>query len=856
MLLAARKRLPVPDSNRGTDAGSHSASHLAAGNGSVPLLAALLALLGCPVTCLLGQVMVSGTVTDRQGNPVPEALIAIEEPAVSGTATTTRSNLEGAFGLSLESAGEYRLQVLHPEFFPIENRRVDLSIGLNIVNVELVEPSGDTVTLSVHARAPLATEAIAMSQTLDEDEIDTIPVTRSSKQRIQGVSAALPGIVRGPMGDVHFHGSATQETNWTLDGFSVTDPASGALEMTLGAESVRSLDLMAGRDSAEAGKGTGGAMLLQTRMGGDRFLQRFTNFVPGVDFERGLRISDWRPRHNLSGPVLRDRVWFFNGLDVLHQQNLIHELPTGQNRNSWWSVNNNLRLQAKLTQRQMLGIGFVVDHLADPRSGLSALDPMETTLNRRARRYFFNVRNQIALSPGSVLDLGYATYRSSYRGVPQGLEPYRITAFGRTGNYPIATIRTSGRDEVRANLFLPRDWLGKHQLKAGVSLGHSRYFQDVRRHPIEYLRVDGTRSGRLSFGGVGEFRESNLEAGSYVQDRWTLATGLVAEIGVRWDRDRIVSGGAVTPRVSLAFTPPPLERTRLSTGLSWIPSTTYFRIFTRHLDQSSIFTDFAADGMTALGPPSTRFFNLDPTVLTIPTTRNLSASWQQRLPGQTDLTVNYLRKRMANGYAHVRVPTATERERPGSSASRAVRLWLRNARRDEYDSVEVSLSRPLPGSQRWFASYTYARTWSNVAREVDTNDPVRFWETEGRLAWDIPHRLVSWASFPIGKRNSIACFAEWRDGFPFTVHDDNGRQAGPIHGRRLPRYFTLNVHLERELSLFGQRWSLRPGIDNVANRPNYSFANRNIDSPEFLSLFGRSPIKLVVRVRWLGRSRN
>ena len=209
---------------------------------------------------------------------------------------------------------------------------------------------------------------------------------------------------------------------------------------------------------------------------------------------------------------------------------------------------------------------------------------------------------------------------------------------------------------------------------------------------------------------------------------------------------------------------------------------------------------------------------------------------------------------MRNGYANVPVSASGGADSFLPDGGRAIPFQLRNFKRDTYDSVEVSLSKPLPGSHRWFVSYTYSRSWSNVAREVDTNDPIRFSETTGRLAWDIPHRLVSWASFQIGKKTSITYLAEWRDGFPFSVHDDNGRQVGQIHSWRLPRYFSLNIHVQREISLFGQRWSLRPGIDNLTNRPNYGFVNGNMDSPEFLDLSGRSPIKLVVRVRWLGRS--
>ncbi len=829
-------------------------NHLKGGRRRFRRLAGTLGVLASAASSLVGQVVVTGTVTDRNDNPLAEVRVVIANRDSPRAITSTRSNEQGIFGFDLDRPGRYLLQVAHTGFFTIEAKPIDLIDGVNIVNVELIRSEAVGTTLDVYPEEPLATRQIAISHELGEREIDSIPTTRSTKQRIRGVAAVLPGVLRGPTGDLYLHGSSAQETNWTLDGFSLADPFSGKPEMTLGAEAVKSLDVASGRYSAALGKGTGGAMILNTRMGEDQFKQRFTNFVPGIEFNRGLRFRDWRPRHNVSGPIIENRAWFFNALDTLYEEKFIPELPAGQDRNLSWSINNSLRLQAKLTPRQTLSSGFVVDYLNAPNSGLSPLDPIETTLDRRARRYFVNLNDQFVLSPDSVLDFGYGAYRSNYQGVPQGSAPLRITAFGRTGNYPVDTLRISSRDELRASFLAPVNWLGEHQLRAGVNLSHARYFQNVRRGPIEYFRVDGTQSSELSFEGSGEFKQSNLETGAYIQDRWAMRSRLVAELGLRWDHDSVVSRGVVTPRFSLGFMPPGLDGTKLSAGLGWIPAATYLRIFTRHRDQHSIHTTFAPDGETPLRPPDIRFFRLDNTALTIPSTRNLSASWLQRLPGSTEISVNYLRKRMRNGYAHVPFSTGTVEENRQFSERQAVDFLLRNFKRDTYDSVEFSLSKPLPGSHRWFASYTYSRSWSNAALVLDTSDPILFSETAGRLSWDIPHRLVSWASFEIGEKTSIAYFAEWRDGFPFSVHDDNGKQVGQVNAWRLPRHFSLNIHIQRELSFLGHRWSLRPGIDNVTNRPNYSLVNSNIDSPEFLNLFGRSPIKLVVRVRWLGRT--
>ncbi len=803
----------------------------------------------------LGQVVVSGTVTDQGLNPIQEVSLLIENSGGPGVEVTTRSNEQGTFSFNLDRAGGYLLQANHGDYYPIKDKSLELITGVNLVNIELISLEESRITVDVYPDDHLSVEQVAMSQALEEREIDSIPATRSTKLRIQGAAAVLPGVLRDPKGDLHFHGSSVEEMNWSLDGFNLSDPASGKLEMGLGAESVKSLDLFSGRYSAEFGKGTGGTMVLNSRMGDDQFRQRFTNFVPGIEFTRGLRFRDWRPRHNFSGPILKNRAWFFNSLDLLYEENIIPELPVGRDRHVSWAVNNSLRVRAKLTPQHTLSSGFVVDYLNAPKSGLSPLNPLETTLDRRARRYFFNLKDQWVLSPESILEFGYAAYRSINRQVPQGSETYRITSFERGGNFPIDTLHISSRDQWRADLFSPPwDWLGQHQTKVGANLDYSRYFQDIRRSAVEYFRLDGTRSSRLSFGGSGEFSEWNLETAAYLQDRWAIQPRLVAELGLRWDWDRVVSRGVVTPRFSLAFMPVGLDSTKLSAGFGWIPATTYFRVFTRHRDQHSIFTDFAPDGITPLQPLNARFFTLDRSLLTIPRTQNLSAGWQQKLPYDTDLSLNYLRKRMRNGYAQFPLSIRMIQDDRLPPGSRTIRYQLQNFRENTYDSVEISLSRLFRAHHRWFLSYTYSRARSNAALDLDTDDPVLFSDISGRPSWDVPHRLVSWASFPIGEKTSVALFAEWRDGFPFSIHDDNGKQVGRINSWRLPRHFNLNIHVQRRLSFLGHQWSLRPGVDNVTNRPNYNLVNNNIDSPQFHNLFGRSPRKLVVRLRWLGKA--
>lgn len=818
-------------------------------------LAIQLTILGVPA---MSQIVISGTVSDQAKKiPLKNVKILIMSIDNLGIAITGQSNEKGSFAFNLDQPGKYIFKASHSGFHEIKTKPIDLITGINIVRIELIAFNNSTITIDVYPEENLSVEQIAMSQALLNEELDSIPLSQSPKLRIKGMAAVLPGVLRDVKGNLHFHGSSAEEVNWTLDGFTLSDPSSGKLEMGLGVESVKSLDLFSGRYSSEFGKGSGGTMFVQTRMGDEQFKQRFTNFFPGIEFTRGPRFSDWRPRHNFSGPIIKNRMWFFNSLDLLYKENLIPELPVGQDRHVSWAVNNSLRVQAKLTPRNTLSSGFVTDYLNAPKSDLSPLNPLETTLDKRARRYFFNVKDQIVLSPDSILEFGYAAYRSINRKVPQGKLPYQLTPFGRSGNFPVDSLYKGNRDQWQANLFLPPNNLfGQHQLKIGVNLNYSRYFQDIHRTKINYYRIDGSQASQFSFGGSGSFKESNLETGAYLQDRWAIQSRLVVEAGIRWDRDQIVSRGIITPRFSLAYMPTGIDNTKFSAGFGLIPGTTYFRLFTRHLDQYSIFTSFAKDGVTKVGVPEITFFTLDKGILTIPRTQNLSFGIEQNFSKEINLNINYLRKRMDNAYTYVPISTSLLNNSQFPPNSQATIYQLNNFKKEIYDSIEFSLSKILFGTHRWFASYTYSRSYSNFAINFDTDQPMLFSNTAGRLAWDTPHRILSWGSFPIGKKTSIVYFTEWRDGFPFSTYNDDGRQVGQINAWRLPRHFNFNIHVQRKFVFMGNNWSLRPGIDNITNRPNYSLVNNNLSSPEFFNLFGRQPRKFVIRLRWIGKAIN
>jgi len=194
---------------------------------------------------------------------------------------------------------------------------------------------------------------------------------------------------------------------FTLNGFTLNDPLSGRFESRVGVEAVQSVDVANGRLPAEYGRGSAGMVAVTTTPGDDKLRYSATNFFPGMESRKGLYLGNWSPRINVSGPIRKGRAWFSDSIAAQYDQQVLEELPAGADRLSAWRLSNLLHTQVNLTPSQILYTGVLLNGWSAPRFGLNALNPPETTLDRRTRQWFFNLKDQICFgtAPCSNLDM-------------------------------------------------------------------------------------------------------------------------------------------------------------------------------------------------------------------------------------------------------------------------------------------------------------------------------------------------------------------------------------------------------------------------------------------------------------------
>jgi len=789
------------------------------------------------------KVLLAGRVIDENQAAVQGAEVRLAADGSRTEEVRTSTGPAGNFTIRLPRAGRYLVTVTRSGFFTVDRRSLEIAPGGQQVEIVLNHLREVFSSISVHE----TTKGVDVDKTDAQKTLTNMDILNLPYQGrdISNALTLMPGVVKDQLGSVHLSGSSLNQVLFTLDSFNITDPVQGTFNTRMNIDNVRSIDFASARYSPEFGKGSAGTVAIATRMGSDVFRYDATNFVPGIDTLEGWHIGTWSPRFELSGPIVKKKVWFSESGEAVYSQDVVADVQ-GPNRTSVLELDNLLRSQVNLTPTDQVFVSFLMNSSDAPRSGLTALDPMSTTVDRRSRTWFVSAKQVKYLRSGAVLEWGYAEDRTFSRQIPQGGGFYQITPFGRNGNYFLDSTAVGGRKQALVN-YSPRafHFLGTHQLKAGVDVDGLSYEADNRRTGYQLWGLNGTQLNSVSFAGSGVFAEHSGEASSYLLDSWKPRSNVTVQAGIREDWDELLRNVMVSPRFSAAWSPFKGNGTKLSGGYAITRDATSLELFSRPLDQVSVTYNYAADGSIASGPAYT-YFTIGKRPFASPIYRNWTAGVEQRLPRDMILSGNYTRKRGQNGLTYLAL---TGIQDPSINAI----FNLTNFRLDVFDSAGVTLRQSFGKQYEWMVSYTRSRALSNSVLDLSVDQPLWAANNVGRMPWDSPNHIQAWGHLPTPLKDwSFAYLLEERDGFPFSVVTDYGAIVGDVNSRRFPRYFDLDLALERRLRLGKRYVALRAGYTNITNHRNPQVVNDVLGAPGFLDFYGSQGRHLVFRLRWLG----
>jgi hypothetical protein len=817
--------------------------------GSLSLLGMVLAI----PTAANADAIISGHVVDVNDTPVAGARVIV---SLEGSGNwQAETSTDGVFHVTLPALqpGEYLITVEHPGYYALHEHAAHLDPATPLTLV--INPVREVFqSVDVHEQpSPVDTAALQNNERLTGTEVNDIPYADS--HNLVNALRLMPGVVSDNYGRPHFNGSSDGQIEYLLNGFDITDPITGQFQTVLAVEGVRSVDLSSGRLSPENGRGSAGAVAITSESGTDTFRYTATDFVPGLNFQHGARLGNWFPRFGIYGPIVRGRVWFADTLHLEYNEALINGLPTGQNTSSGWLASDLLHMQANLAHGNILFADFLVNIDNQNRVGLGVLDPVSTTTTLRARRYFGSLRDQFYLGYATLIEFGYAHYEAPATQKPQGDALYLFSPTGRSGNYFVDSTQTGFRDEGATHAYLPQfQFAGSHQIEAGGGVERTADDSDFSRTGYAVVGLGGEVLSGTYYEGSGKYHVSDTELAWWLQDRWRLNKRLQLEAAIREQHDRAIGADGWSPRAAFSWAPFSNERTVVSGGYSLTHDAVTLNLLGLPFDQTPVTTAYSPDG----APISTAAAAFAiPQFLQLPRATNWSLNVSHQLSQRISLNLKTLRRRGTDGFVYVNqiAPEAPPSLLPLPGAGTAGDYSLTNLRRDDFNSVQVSVRQTIAAQYEWMVSYSYTRAVSNALLDFNSAIPLQVVSSMEPIPWDVPNRVLGFAYLPLPWKNwAIAGLADARSGFPFSVADQYGVIAGGVDSHRYPFNFDLNLSIERTITLAGYRFALRLGAMNVTNNRNPTAVINTIGAPNYLSFYGAEGRHLVVRVRFFGRA--
>jgi hypothetical protein len=814
------------------------------------LLGCLAFAVGCLASAAAAQTppanaLVVVTIVDENGGAVSGAQVIVLEPGHPEIRLST--NYAGQARYLLQGNQSYRLRVEKPGFYQAALNQADPLI--RDLRVVLSHEQMVLQQVSVTASVPgIDTQQTSDQRSMNLPEIVNIPYTTS--RDIRNLLPYYPGVVQDATGQVHIAGSETWATLDTLDGFDIRSPVSGTLGLRISADAVRSIDQETTRYPVEFGRSTGGVVAFYSGMGDNQFRFNATDFLPSFRQANGIRFDKFVPRLTFSGPLKRSRAWFYDGVEAEYDNIYIQELPAGADTDHLLRGSNLIKFQANAAPANIVSGGLLFNDYHSPYDGISSLVPQQSTTKTNIIAWLPYLRDQQSFHNGALLDLGFGVVRFSDGYEPHGDSPYQITPELSHGSYFENLTSRSERAEANAALYLsPRRWAGLHNLKAGIDLDHIGFDESVTRAPVNYLREDGTLLRQSVFPATAPFTRHNVEAGAYLQDRWTPRSGLLLEPGLRFDWDEILRRPLVSPRLAAVYLPSGAEGwTKISAGVGLYYEHTQLEYLTRALAGIRYDTYFAADGVTPLGPQAETIFSANDASLHEARALNWSAGVEQRIPGSVYLRANLIIKRVSDEFVYAN---------HSGPAALSGNYALTNAREDHDHLAEIDARRTFAGGYALFAAYAHSSAHTNAAIDYTPTVSMLGPEQSGPLPWDTPNRLLSWGWLPFlvpgfKKRWDLVYALDWHSGFPYTSINAGYQVVGDAGSRRFPNYLSFSPGLEWRFHFRGSYFGLRGVMENATNTGNFLVVNNVVDSPQYGTFSEPVGRAFTARIRLIG----
>jgi hypothetical protein len=535
---------------------------------------------------------IRGTITDSDKAPLPGVTVTISSPKLMGTRSAV-TDAEGVFRFPALPPGTYEIKAELPSFktFIQQNIRLETTMSLSLDIVMTPSTVAEQVTV------------VAKSPTVDVKSSETASVTLGA-EILQNIpfTAFAPDIVNmapGVTNNVAYGASQDTGIAYSMDGVNVADPEAGSAWVFVDHNIIEEAKIMGVGLPAEYGNFTGVIFNIVTKSGGNKLSGRLELDFQGKkgDFPKGF----WQTENNqsfladfpdltsplsklfdahveLGGPIKKDKVWFYVGLQWYRTQDYPAGFPAAIDYKQPHSF---FKLSAQPSPSTPMTLSVEVDtYNGIHRGGSATTDPV-ATVRQTSPEVVANFTLTHIFTPKTFMDVKAAYFWGYYYLEPEmGRDVNAHFDIGTNRLYDNASYYyQADRDRVQVNASLTHyaeNFIsGSHDFKFGVELerSHARsrdgYTGLNQTYYIDYTGYYGAYYGAgpqgqyLAYQWNGyDINTSYIRAEAFAQDSWQIVKRFNLNIGLRfshnWGFVKGVSGSVfqttrLAPRVGFSF---------------------------------------------------------------------------------------------------------------------------------------------------------------------------------------------------------------------------------------------------------------------------------------------------------------
>jgi len=544
-----------------------------------------------------------GTITDQSGASILGATVTITNKD-QGWSRTASSTATGFYRFDLLPPGNYSLKIGQAGFSTIGVDRVELLVGQTASLDFSMRPGQISETVLVTTEAPIVdVEKTQVGQMITPAEVQELPLNGRDFGNLAYLAPGARPVdsydpTKNRIAIFGINGSSGRNVNVTINGIDNKDNTVGGPVMQLPLGAIEEFNISTQRFSAANGRSEGAAVNVVTKSG--------TNTIHGTlyfyDTETALNANDFFSKQNnqptpqfsrqqfggnIGAPIRKDKDWVFFALEREREQTSIpasttafNELTIVKNLNNallkpdpaaaiptpYYDWRHTSRVDHRFSQKHSLFITYNAqnnDGLNDQSTGQNDLTAGNFTTNHLI---LANATLNSVLTPTVVnaFTAGYQYWNNlidSTQKVPTFTFPGGIN-FGTNTNVPQQSIQKKW--QFRDDLSITR---GRHSFKLGADFVYEPelggFFEFNPTLEIDFFDIPSvitTNAGKYpqGFATPGAVSGMSNTAGDphffipggakmfgvYFQDDWKVTRKFTLNLGIRWDKDYDLIGGA------------------------------------------------------------------------------------------------------------------------------------------------------------------------------------------------------------------------------------------------------------------------------------------------------------------------